>query len=143
MTLHTGKTIKCPDCDKMFSRTSNLILHRREHVSRKSLLRGFRVLDSIFESSWENFSFICHLNFTQFVQTGDRPYACSQCTNRYKQKSHLDRHMDTHLGVKYTCDVCKKSYTKRWSLKMHMTSHTNRKPFRCDSCGAEFTRRDK
>lgn len=32
MTLHTGKTIKCPDCDKMFSRASNLILHRREHV---------------------------------------------------------------------------------------------------------------
>lgn len=33
MTLHTGKKIKCPDCNKLFSRASNLILHRREHVS--------------------------------------------------------------------------------------------------------------
>lgn len=32
MTLHTGKTVKCPDCDKKFSRASYLILHRREHV---------------------------------------------------------------------------------------------------------------
>lgn len=33
LTLHTGKTVKCPDCDKKFSRASYLILHRREHVN--------------------------------------------------------------------------------------------------------------
>lgn len=106
MSLHTGKTVKCPDCDKKFSRASCLILHRREH-------------------------------------TGEKPYACDRCPNRYKQKGHLTRHIDVHNGVKHKCTVCSKEYSKRWSLKMHMFSHSNEKPYKCDMCRLTFARRDK
>lgn len=124
MTLHTGKRIKCPDCDKLFSRASNLILHRREHVS---YIMNDRYL------------FITNNR----LQTGEKPYSCNQCANRYKQKSHLDRHMDTHLGIKYTCNVCTKVYSKQWSLKVHKFTHSGKKPHQCDLCTAEFVRRDK
>lgn len=77
------------------------------------------------------------------MQTGEKPYACDRCSNCYKQKSHLDRHMDTHLGVKYPCSICKKEYTKQWSLKMHMYTHSEQKPHRCHVCSMTFIRKDK
>lgn len=138
MTLHTGKTIKCdfPNCDKMFSRASNLILHRREHVSEFQAIYFENTIDSVV---W----FSDFLFFRIAEQTGEKPYQCTRCPNRYKQKSHLDRHMDTHLGVKHTCSICKKEYSKIWSLKVHMFTHSKIKPHRCSLCDAEFARRDK
>lgn len=75
--------------------------------------------------------------------TGEKPYACDRCPNRYRQKCHLDQHMDTHDGVKYQCLICKKDYSKKWSLKIHMISvHSDGSRFKCD-CGLSFVRRDK
>lgn len=79
----------------------------------------------------------------KFIFFSTQPYVCDRCPNRYKQKSHLDRHMDTHLGVKYRCEICQKEYSKQWSLKMHMFTHSAEKPFQCSDCTLSFVRKDK
>lgn len=79
---------------------------------------------------------------------GLRKYACDRCPNQYKQKSHLDRHIEaSHLGIRHKCDFpgCNSEFSKSWSLKMHKFSHKpeNLLPYNCTVCSAGFHRRDK
>jgi uncharacterized C2H2 Zn-finger protein len=88
------------------------------------------------------------LNFKFFHSTGLRKYACDRCPNHYKQKSHLDRHIEaSHLGVRWKCDFpgCNSEFSKSWSLKMHKFTHKpeNLLPYNCSICNASFQRRDK
>lgn len=79
---------------------------------------------------------------------GLRKYACDRCPNHYKQKSHLDRHIEaSHLGIRYKCDFlgCTSEFSKSWSLKMHKFTHQpeSHLPYNCTICNASFQRRDK
>lgn len=80
---------------------------------------------------------------------GERNYACERCPNQYKQKSHLDRHIEaSHLGIRHKCTFpgCTSEFSKSWSLKMHKFVHTPENsllPYQCETCGAGFQRRDK
>lgn len=77
---------------------------------------------------------------------GERRYACDRCTNQYKQKSHLDRHIEaSHLGIRHRCDFpgCSSEFSKKWSLKMHKFVHASQLPYKCNLCDTAFQRRDK
>lgn len=79
---------------------------------------------------------------------GLRKYACDRCPNQYKQKSHLDRHIEaSHLGIRHKCDFpgCESEFSKSWSLKMHKFTHKpeSHLPYSCSICNASFQRRDK
>lgn len=80
---------------------------------------------------------------------GERKYACDRCPNQYKQKSHLDRHVEaSHLGIRHKCDFpgCNAEFSKSWSLKMHKYGHTSEPsqlPYQCLLCSIGFQRRDK
>lgn len=80
---------------------------------------------------------------------GERKYACDRCPNQYKQKSHLDRHIEaSHLGIRHKCDFpgCVAEFSKSWSLKMHKFGHTSEPsqlPYQCLLCNLGFQRRDK
>lgn len=77
---------------------------------------------------------------------GERKYACERCPNQYKQKSHLDRHIEaSHLGIRHRCDFpgCSSEFSKAWSLKMHKFAHAEHLPYKCNLCESTFQRRDK
>lgn len=80
---------------------------------------------------------------------GERKYACDRCPNHYKQKSHLDRHVEaSHLGIRHKCDFpgCSSEFSKAWSLKMHKFAHSSEPsqlPYQCSECQTGFQRRDK
>lgn len=80
---------------------------------------------------------------------GERKYSCDRCPNQYKQKSHLDRHIEaSHLGIRHKCSFpgCSAEFSKSWSLKMHKFTHTSEPgqlPYQCDICEQGFQRRDK
>ncbi|CAL8398196.1 unnamed protein product [Boreogadus saida] len=74
------------------------------------------------------------------THSGKKPYRCNQCVKRFMRSSNLKVHMRTHSGEKpYRCDQCVKRFSKSYNLKVHMRTHSEEKPYRCDQCVKRFS----
>ena len=74
------------------------------------------------------------------VHTGERPYSCVLCHQRFALYQNLKTHMDIHSGVKpFKCTFCTKSFSRDRGLKRHMLVHSGDKPHSCEECGKEVT----
>ncbi|XP_077323402.1 uncharacterized protein LOC143957125 isoform X1 [Lithobates pipiens] len=75
----------------------------------------------------------------QTTQTGEHPYACSECGKVFVQKSHLVTHQRIHTGEKpYSCPLCGKCFTDKANLLQHERIHSGDHPFSCSQCGKSF-----
>ncbi|XP_033208723.1 zinc finger protein 26-like [Belonocnema kinseyi] len=94
-----------------------------------------------------------NLKFHQKYQCGDvlPQFSCKYCNKRFKQKSHMTRHMRyTHLKpnlksskTRHNCDECSRSYAWPESLYLHKrVKHAKVKPqFTCDFCGRKINQK--
>lgn len=67
--------------------------------------------------------------------------ACDVCgKSGFSSKGNLKRHQRAHSGEKpFVCEVCDQRFTEKKSLKIHMRKHSNERPFQCEICQKLFT----
>ena len=81
--VHTReKMYQCSDCDKRYSRKNDLSKHSQVHTGEKSKKKTFKCSDCD-----EAFSQIKTLNSHRQVHTGEKTYICTYCDKSYLQKS--------------------------------------------------------
>lgn len=75
------------------------------------------------------------------VHQGVRPFKCTQCDKTFVRKSHLERHLISHLDDSekpFHCKYCNKGCTTAQQLKRHEITHS--KSFICpyQNCNESF-----
>ncbi|KFB37306.1 AGAP002918-PA-like protein [Anopheles sinensis] len=121
---------RCDECNKTFTRKSNLIDHERLHNQSKP----YRC-----EYCDKRFVQIGNLRMHLRTHTAEKPFHCQLCERSFAQSGSLKMHIKSHANIKsYSCDTCDKAFLSSSDLVKHKFSHSDKKRFRCVICQSRY-----
>ncbi len=155
-------SFECNQCEKKFTRKSNL---KRHQDSVHSTVKPFEcphcsfstkrkdILDRHIKEKHLGIKYsceICNESFTQLaslrrhvnsVHNQEKTFKCSLCDDKFLRKDNLERHIKSvHQNLRpHICKECGDAFKLPQHLKEHITAiHTDQRQYVCEECGFAF-----
>ncbi|CAN9513099.1 unnamed protein product [Ophioblennius macclurei] len=154
LKTHQGSLEKphvCAHCGKAYSREGALKQHIGTfHFDAEELSRNQKPQKKVHVCEYcrKHFDHFGHFKEHLRKHTGEKPYECPDCHERFARNSTLKCHMaacQNGAGAKkgrkklYECQVCSSVFNSWDQFKDHLVSHTGVKPNHCTMCDMWFT----
>lgn len=154
LKTHLGSLEKphvCSHCGKAYTREGALKQHISTfHFDAEELSRNQKPQRRVHicEYCKKHFDHFGHFKEHLRKHTGEKPYECPDCHERFARNSTLKCHMaacQNGAGAKkgrkklYECQVCSSVFNSWDQFKDHLVSHTGDKPNHCTMCDMWFT----
>ena len=68
------------------------------------------------------------------THSGERPFECGICDDKFRTKRNLIQHVLTHQEGRFRCDQCDYKATQKGNLVEHLRTHSGVKVHKCDRC---------
>ncbi|CAG09559.1 unnamed protein product, partial [Tetraodon nigroviridis] len=154
LKTHVGSLEKphvCSHCGKAYTREGALKQHISSfHFDAEELCRNQKPQKKLHvcEFCKKHFDHFGHFKEHLRKHTGEKPYECPDCHERFARNSTLKCHMaacQNGAGAKkgrkklYECQVCSSVFNSWDQFKDHLVIHTGDKPNHCTMCDMWFT----
>ncbi|XP_035291481.1 zinc finger protein 131 isoform X2 [Anguilla anguilla] len=141
----------CRHCDKAYAREGALKHHLSSyHYDAEEQARRQRPQKRLHVCEYcdKQFDHFGHFKEHLRKHTGEKPFECPDCHERFARNSTLKCHMaacQNGCGAKkgrkklYECQVCSSVFNSWDQFKDHLVIHTGEKPNHCTLCDVWFT----
>ncbi|CAM4715796.1 unnamed protein product [Leuciscus chuanchicus] len=152
MKTHTAtpdRGFVCRHCGKVYAREGALKQHlNNSHFDAEEQSRRQKKKVHVCEYCEKQFDHFGHFKEHLRKHTGEKPFECPECHERFARNSTLKCHMSAcqnGSGAKkgrkklYECQVCSSVFNSWEQFKDHLVTHTGEKPNHCTLCDQWFT----
>uniref|UniRef100_A0A8D0E0K1 Zinc finger protein 131 n=1 Tax=Salvator merianae TaxID=96440 RepID=A0A8D0E0K1_SALMN len=150
MKTHSTESYKCDLCNKRYLRESALkqhltCYHLDESGANKKQRPGKKI--HVCQYCDKQFDHFGHFKEHLRKHTGEKPFECPNCHERFARNSTLKCHLtacQSGAGAKkgrkklYECQVCNSVFNSWDQFKDHLVIHTGDKPNHCTLCDVWF-----
>ncbi|XP_070599480.1 zinc finger protein 131 isoform X4 [Erythrolamprus reginae] len=150
MKTHSTESYKCDLCNKRYLRESALkqhltCYHLDEGGTNKKQRPGKKI--HVCQYCDKQFDHFGHFKEHLRKHTGEKPFECPNCHERFARNSTLKCHLtacQSGAGAKkgrkklYECQVCNSVFNSWDQFKDHLVIHTGDKPNHCTLCDVWF-----
>lgn len=133
----SSKAHKCENCDRVFTKKSNLTRHHRLIHSNPF---GGEMTTNGGVYRCEVCGRVCEnelgLKLHRRTHVNEHPFSCEECGRFFTKKSNLARHCQlTHSNDRpFQCEECGQSFKDKYVLANHLTRHSSEHPYECWLC---------